>query len=214
MLCPPVGNLDVVLIWINGAFGVGKTQTAHELYRRLPAAHVADPELLGFAIHKMLPPSARADFQDRPQWRSAVFETLVQVCHETVHPVIVPMTLVNPEYFDEIVGRLRGEGLDVRHYALTASVQVIHRRLRSRLASVFGRIVGADETWAMQHAQRCSAALQDERFETRIATDDLSVDEVVERIAETVGLHLVRPRLGTPRYQLRRAAVAVPHIRL
>ncbi|MGN6415163.1 hypothetical protein [Flexivirga sp.] len=32
-----------MLIWINGAFGAGKTQTAHELRRRLPEAQVADP---------------------------------------------------------------------------------------------------------------------------------------------------------------------------
>ena len=51
-----------MLIWINGAFGVGKTQTAHELHRRLTASHVADPELLGFAMHKMLPPARHDDF--------------------------------------------------------------------------------------------------------------------------------------------------------
>lgn len=53
-----------VLIWINGAFGSGKTQTAHELQRRVGSAHVADPELLGFALHKMLPAHERTDFQD------------------------------------------------------------------------------------------------------------------------------------------------------
>ncbi|NII70905.1 AAA family ATPase [Microbacterium ulmi] len=34
-----------MLIWINGAFGAGKTHTAFELQRRLVGAHVADPEL-------------------------------------------------------------------------------------------------------------------------------------------------------------------------
>ena len=48
--------------------------------------------------------------------------------------MIVPMTLVDANYFDEVVGGLRDEGIDVRHFALTASVEVIHRRLRSRLA--------------------------------------------------------------------------------
>ncbi|HEY9313111.1 hypothetical protein [Williamsia sp.] len=78
-----------MLIWINGAFGVGKTQTAHELHRRLRDSHVADPELLGFAMHKMLPPEQRGDFQDLPQWRSGITETLSQAELAAEHPVIV-----------------------------------------------------------------------------------------------------------------------------
>jgi len=53
-----------MLVWINGAFGAGKTQTAFELARRLADAHVADPELLGFALRRTLPPAAHGDFQD------------------------------------------------------------------------------------------------------------------------------------------------------
>ena len=202
-----------MLIWINGAFGVGKTQTAHELSRRLAASHVADPELLGFAIHKMLPSSSRGDFQDRPQWRSGIVATLAQAVREAPSPVIVPMTLVDANYFDEVVGGLRDEGIDVRHFALTASVEVIHRRLRSRLASVLGRLIGADETWAMQQAERCVSALQDSRFATHLPTDGLSVDEVVEQIAHDLNLPLEHSRLGATRYQLRRVGVGIRHIR-
>lgn len=39
-----------MLIWINGAFGAGKTHTAFELRRRLADALVSDPELLGVAL--------------------------------------------------------------------------------------------------------------------------------------------------------------------
>ncbi len=67
-----------MLIWINGAFGAGKTLVANELLRRLGGGQIADPELLGFALHKMLPARACRDFQDLPQWRSAVLATLIQ----------------------------------------------------------------------------------------------------------------------------------------
>ena len=72
-----------MLVWINGAFGAGKTQTAFELHRRLPDSHVADPELIGYGIHRMLPPAARNDFQDRPQWRTAVAATLADAVDAT-----------------------------------------------------------------------------------------------------------------------------------
>ncbi len=67
-----------MLVWINGAFGAGKTQTAHELHRRVSGSMVADPELWGFALHEMLPPAARGDFQDLAQWRDGVVATLRQ----------------------------------------------------------------------------------------------------------------------------------------
>jgi hypothetical protein len=140
-------TLDSVLIWINGAFGAGKTHTAFELHRRLPDSHVADPEHIGFAMHKVLPPAGRGDFQDLPQWRSAAVATLAQAVLAHSGPVIVPMTIVRGDYFDEIIGGLRALGVDVRHYALIASPETLQRRLRSRL-SYLGSLFG-DETWAI-----------------------------------------------------------------
>ncbi|MEK4047271.1 hypothetical protein NSU18_27040 [Paenibacillus sp. FSL H8-0048] len=36
-----------VIIWLNGTFGSGKTQTAAELHRRIPDSYVFDPENAG-----------------------------------------------------------------------------------------------------------------------------------------------------------------------
>ena len=56
-----------MIIWINGAFGAGKTQTAYELHRRLPGSWVYDPEETGFLLRKTLPSALRLDdFQDYP----------------------------------------------------------------------------------------------------------------------------------------------------
>ena len=60
-----------MIIWLNGAFGAGKTQTAWELRRRMADAYVYDPENAGFFIRKNLPPSLlTGDFQDYPMWRA------------------------------------------------------------------------------------------------------------------------------------------------
>lgn len=204
-----------MLLWINGAFGAGKTQTAFELHRRLPGSHVADPELIGFAIQKMLPADARGDFQDRPQWRSAVVATLVDaVAANGSGPVIVPMTLVEAAYFDEVMGGLAGAGVDVRHFALQASADTLRRRLRTRSAYWLGRAVGRPETWAIDQIPRCVPALATERFATHVPTDERTVDEVVEDIAGRAGLSLGPPRLPAGRRQLRRLAVGVRHIRV
>ena len=44
-----------MIVWLNGAFGAGKTQTAYELRRRLPGSYVYDPENAGFFIRDNLP---------------------------------------------------------------------------------------------------------------------------------------------------------------
>ena len=65
-----------MLLWIHGPFGGGKTHLAAEIAQRLPGPWVADPELVGFGLHRMLQPAKRGDFQDMPSWRSGVIEAL------------------------------------------------------------------------------------------------------------------------------------------
>ena len=45
-----------MILWINGAFGSGKTTTAYELHRRLkPLSYVYDPENVGYFLRKNEP---------------------------------------------------------------------------------------------------------------------------------------------------------------
>jgi hypothetical protein len=57
-----------MLLWINGPFGGGKTQTAHEIRRRLAGGIVCDPELLGLGLHRMTSPPYAETFRI---WRLA-----------------------------------------------------------------------------------------------------------------------------------------------
>jgi hypothetical protein len=142
-----------------------------------------------------------------------VVATLADAVQTHDGPVLVPMTLVERAYFDEIMAGLRTAGVDVRHFALTASPDTLRRRLRARTGFVLAKMTGRDETWAMQQIERCVTALGDDAFATHVASDDRTVDEVVEEIADRAGLTLAESRLPPARYQLRRAAVGVRHIR-
>lgn len=204
-------RLGNMLIWINGAFGAGKTQTAFELQRRLPRAYVADPEPLGFALQRTLPPAARSDFQDLPQWRSAIIATLQQAEMAHAGILLVPMTIVRDDYFDEIIGGLRSRGVDLRHYALIARPETLLKRLSTRIAFVRSGL--RRESWAVKQIPRCVAALSHDRYATHVTTDERTTDEVVDHIAKDAGLQLEFPRLPPWRYQLRRLKIGIDHIR-
>ena len=85
-----------MMIWLNGAFGAGKTQAAYELHRRLKGSYVYDPESVGYFIRDNIPPGLREeDFQDHPMWRSFNFEMLDHIASRYEGDIIVPMTITD-----------------------------------------------------------------------------------------------------------------------
>ncbi|MBA2487928.1 MAG: AAA family ATPase [Chloroflexi bacterium] len=164
------------VLWLNGAFGVGKSTVAELLRRRLRDAIVVDPESIGHYLRLTVPPDAQTqDFQDMPPWRTITRVVIESIATTYGRPVIVPMTLVAPVYFDEIIGRLRTGGVDVRHVTLRAPRETILERLAGR----------ADTTdWSFHQVDRCIEGLDDERFAPWIDTGGRSprdVDDVVLR---------------------------------
>ena len=60
-----------MILWINGAFGAGKTTVANELNRRIENAYIYDPENAGYFIRKNIPQQINTEdnFQDYKLWR-------------------------------------------------------------------------------------------------------------------------------------------------
>jgi hypothetical protein len=208
-----------MLLWINGPFGGGKTQTAYEIQRRLPGSVVCDPEEVGFGLHRMTPSYLRHDFQDHPSWRQGVFEVLDEVLTRHGGIVIAPMTIVEPQYYEETVGRLRGRGHDVRHFALLADRTTVLRRLRERgVGRAVALVAGGDaplrrETFAVSRLDLCLERLEGPEFAEHIWTDHVTVPEVAERIAGSAGLALTVNTDSALRGRLRRAWTGAKHIR-
>jgi hypothetical protein len=219
----------MTLIWLNGPFGGGKTQTAHELLRRLPNSVVCDPEHAGFGLRRMLPQTLRGDFQDLTAWREGVVEVLDLALRKHDGPVIAPMTVIDPNYFEETVGRLRTLGHEVHHFSLLARRETVLKRLRERgfghaLQFAAGKATPGRfaagrsvplirDSWAVSKVDICLERLQDKQFATHIWTDDLSIHEVANHVAATAGLAL-RPNTDTRlRGYLRRSWTSLKHIR-
>ena len=194
-----------MIIWINGAFGAGKTQTACALERRLPNSYVYDPENAGFFIRENIPPSIRTgDFQDYPLWRGFNYDMLNYISTRYSGDIIVPMTITDRRYYDELVGRL-SEKYEVRHFILYAKKETLLRRLASRLE---GR-----RSWAARQIDRCIRAFDEEITEYRIDTDGMTIEQTAERLAELASVPLSPDNRSRVQKLLDRAIAQCRHIR-
>ncbi|MET7291380.1 AAA family ATPase [Streptomyces griseoloalbus] len=207
-----------MLLWINGPFGGGKTQTAHEIRRRLPGSVICDPEHAGFGLHRMLPPDLRGDFQDLASWRQGVVEVLDLALTRHDGVVIAPMTVTDSGHFAQTVGRLRELGHDVRHFTLLAERATVLRRLRERgfshlLGSVTGHAGPRRENWAVKQLDHCLERLGEPEFAEHLWTDHTTVPKTADRIAVLAGLTLRPNNEGRLRTRLRQAGVGLRHIR-
>ena len=170
-----------MVIWINGAFGAGKTKVARRLVALRPDAWLFDPEKIGFMLRAIGPGGGPADFQDLPVWRELVVATLAAAVRQ--HPgrlPVVPMTLASKAYFREIMDGLAARGIDVRHFTLLASPETLRRRIRWRIARP------ASRKWARAQIERCVSSLADPEFATHLPTDARPVDEIAAEILSRV----------------------------
>ncbi|MGY6018924.1 NUDIX hydrolase [Streptomyces spinosirectus] len=182
-----------MIVWINGAFGAGKTTTARELIELIPNSTLFDPEVIGAALTHLLPPKHLAevgDFQDLPIWRRLVIDTAAAMLAELGGTLVIPMTLLRQEYRDEIFGGLAARRIPVRHILLAPAETI----LRERIA---GREVAPDlpdgemrvRQWSYDHIEAYRAALgtwltADAHL---VDTGALTAYQAAMRIADAVG---------------------------
>lgn len=121
-----------MIVWINGAFGAGKTTLADVLRERLPESLSFDPEYVGYLLRQSVP-DRPADFQDIPLWRRLTAELALGLYHEYQRLLVVPMTLVNPTYRDEIFSRINRGGVELLHVFLDVPAEELKRRIDAQV---------------------------------------------------------------------------------
>jgi len=167
-----------MIIWINGSFGVGKTTIADNLKERIKKSIIYDPEKVGMFLYKTLP-EKKDDFQDYELWRKINYEMLKELDKQN-EVVIVPMTITNLQYYNEIVGKLQKDGIKVLHFILTANKESIISRLNAR---------GNSTEWAYRQVDRCVTTFQDDCFNgQKIDTNNKSVDEICNYLMKLINI--------------------------
>lgn len=147
-----------MIVWLNGAFGAGKTTAAYELLDLLPGSMLYDPELVGAGLRAMLPNEhvgREGDFQDLPSWRRLVADAAAALLTEVSGPLVTPMTLLRQEYRDEIFGALAARRIPVCHVLLHSEETILRDRIEQRAAANGG----AHRAWCLSRLPAYRAAL-------------------------------------------------------
>jgi 8-oxo-dGTP pyrophosphatase MutT (NUDIX family) len=182
----------VTVVWINGAFGAGKTTTAQELIELIPNSTLFDPEVIGGALRCLLPPKRLAevgDFQDLPIWRRLVIDTAAAMLAELGGTLVVPMTLLRQEYRDEIFGGLAARRIAVSHILLAPAETILRERIAGR--EVPPGLPDGEERirqWSFDHIEPYRAALASWLTADAhpVDTGHLTPRQAAARIAEAV----------------------------
>lgn len=180
-----------MIVWINGAFGAGKTSAARELIELIPNSTLFDPEVIGGQLPSLLPQKHLAevsDFQDLAIWRQLVVDTAAALLAEVDGVLVVPMTLLRQAYRDEIFGALAARRIPVRHVLLAPGETILRARIAGREVPQEADGELRVRQWSYDHIEPYRAALAawltDDSYV--VDTSALTPYETAERIAHAV----------------------------
>jgi hypothetical protein len=170
-----------MIIWLNGPFGSGKTTLAQKLRERKPDLLLFDPEEIGFIVKTMVPPAPSGDFQDLPLWRGMTAAALAEIRMHYSQDILVPMTLVRPDYLDELLGGLMRRGENVLHIFLTIDEAVLRERIERQIMTPDRTRNEQIRDWRLAQVNRCLAAREMMPDGTRFLDTGLDTPEIAVR---------------------------------
>lgn len=168
-----------MIIMLNGPFGVGKSTIAELLHDRLPHAMIYDPEIIGAALRTLTdgvrdPLEETDDYQDLVLWPHLTVLVATQLHQRYQRHLIVPMTIVHPDYWSVITAGFTSIAPPLYHFCLVASPATVHARLCAR--------DGGSNEWAWRKSQDYIPRFNDERFQIHIDTEERSPEAIAQVI--------------------------------
>ncbi|WP_329373391.1 AAA family ATPase [Streptomyces sp. NBC_01483] len=179
-----------MIVWVNGAFGSGKTTLVNELRRHWPAALVYDPEQVGYVLRDIVDVPT-GNFQDLRLWRRQVVSLALGLLEEYERPILAPMTLVNPQYVGEIFGALKEAEVVVHHFFLKVPADVLAQRIDAR--SVAPHDPERDEAarqWCKAQIEQCVTAVDALPVDTVFLDGERPRQELAHEVLTRVGVSL------------------------
>ena len=169
-----------MIIWINGAYGVGKTTIAELLKNDFHPSFVFDPELVGNGIRDNYPEELFYEtFEQYDIWLNTCYELLKDIHSRYNGTIIVPMTLLFDKSYEWIIKRLIDDGIDVRYIFLDADHDTLYKRMVE---------TGREEKdgWCVNHINVCLERQKSDDKTIHINTVNRTPIEIVNDIKKVI----------------------------
>lgn len=172
-----------MIIWISGAYGVGKSTLAEAMATQMEAPLIFDAEEVGNAVRGNYPNCPYGYiFEDYPLWTEFCYRLLKDVHEKFRKDILVPMTLLRKESY-QIIQRLNEENIRTELVVLEADYKTIRERILHR---------GEDENcWCMENidlSAKGAAALSG----LHLSTVGVSVEDLADRVFAEFGIRKKR----------------------
>ena len=123
--------VQVVIIWVNGTFGAGKTTTSRLVADRSPGLRLFDPESVGYMLRPNLTDYPVRDFRDWESWRILTPIVADEVVRFSGQSLVAPQTVLEETYWDELLHGLSQRGHEVLHVLLKADERTLRARIEA-----------------------------------------------------------------------------------
>ncbi len=162
-----------MIIWISGAYGVGKSTLAEATAARMNNALIFDAEEVGNTVRGNYPDCPYGYiFEDYPLWGEFCYMLLKDVHEKFRKDILVPMTLLRRGSYS-IIDKLNRDGIDARLIILEADYQTVRDRILSR---------GEEEgCWCMENIEPARSGCADLPG-IHIQTDGKTVGELCDEV--------------------------------
>lgn len=170
-----------MIIWISGAYGVGKSTLAEVMAQKMDNALIFDAEEVGNAVRGSYPDNPYGFiFEDYPLWGEFCVRLLEDVHNSFHRDILVPMTLVRRESYVNIIEGLAGKGIRIHLIILEASRQSIHDRILARGEN--------EECWCMNNIEMAMGASAALPGGIRVDTENRGAAELADIVLEKISL--------------------------
>ena len=175
-----------MIVWINGAFGSGKTTTGTLVAEREPRLRLFDPESVGYLLRDQLSDQDVSDFQELASWRRIVPVVADEVIRATGQHLVAIQTVLVEQYWVELMAGMETLGHEVFHVVLEADEDVTRTRIE-----IDELDPGARE-WRLQHLEHYSAARDwlSSRADLVLDTSALAPEAAAATVRRAVGNRL------------------------
>ena len=171
-----------MILWLNGAFGVGKTATAGDVVDRSPEWRLFDPESVGYMLRANLVDVELDDFQQLPAWRSLVPKVAHAIQAHTGSGLVAVQSVLVEAYWQELRAGMADLDLNVLHVVLDCDEATLRTRIEGDQLERNAREWRTEHIAAWQDARSWMTASAD----LVLDTSDLTADETASKLLDSL----------------------------